>query len=58
MGKGWGVLGGAHPKTFDPKAGPSQKLRGKGGHAGICTGLRDALKGKLEGGGVRKNFQR
>ena len=27
------------PKTFEPKGGPSQKLRGKGGHAGIYTGF-------------------
>ena len=32
----WGV----HPKIFELKGEPPQKLRGKGGHAGICTGLR------------------
>ena len=31
---------GGHPKIFELKGGPSQKLRKKGVHAGICAGLR------------------
>ena len=41
------MLYGGHPKIFELKGRPSQKLRRKDGHASICTGLREALKGKL-----------
>ena len=52
---------GRHPKIFDLKGGPSQKLRGEGGHASntVCTGLREALKifeGKLGRGGGQCNI--
>ena len=52
---------GRHPKIFDLKGGPSQKLRGEGGHASntVCTGLREALKifeGKLGRGGTMQYF--
>ena len=54
---------GRHPKNFDLKGGPSQKLRGEGGHASntVCTGLREALKifeGKLGRGGDNAIFFR
>ena len=45
MGGRWFL--GFHPKIFELKGGPSQKIEGEGGHAGICTGLREALKEKL-----------
>ena len=39
---------------FEVKGGPSQKLRGEVDHAGICTCLRETLKGKLRGGVMQK----
>ena len=49
MGRGGGGDGiwGSHPKFFELK----------GGHTGICTGLRGKLKGKL-GAMSCKFFQR
>ena len=57
MGRGGSGFSGVHPKIFELKGEPPQKLRGKGGHAGICTGLTGGTQGKM-GGGLFKNFQR
>ena len=43
-GGGGAVVSGELSKIFELKGGPSQKLRGKGGHASICTGLRGATQ--------------
>ena len=45
--------GGGHPKIFELKGGQSQKLRGKGDHAGKCAGLRGHSR---ENWGVMQNF--
>ena len=44
------VSRGGHMKIFElHKGGATQKLRGKGGHACICTGLRGHSKENWEG---------
>ena len=51
------VFLGGHPKIFELKGGASPNLRGRGAYAGICTGLRGALKGKFGGRGHAKFFR-
>ena len=55
MGRG-GAVSGGHPNIFELKGGASQKLRGKVGHAGICTGLRGHSNQNWGEGGHAKFF--
>ena len=58
MGRGGGGFWGGHPKIFELKEGASQKMRGKEGHEGICTGLRGHYRANWEGGGGYAKFFR
>ena len=55
MGRGGGGFWEGHPKSFELKEGASQKMRGKEGHEGICTGLRGHYRANWEGGEVMQN---
>ena len=50
------MVSGVSSENFRAKRRAIPKIEGEGGHAGICTGLREALEEKL--GGSCKNFQR
>ena len=53
----WFLGGGGHPKMFEVKGGPSQKLRGGGGSCRYMYLLEGDTQGKIERGSHAKVFR-